>query len=1230
VLASLNVGIGIVDKEETFTFVNPEAELIFETEPGTLIGRSLLEFLPYCQIEVVKNETRQRSNGQRTQYDLDIVTKGNAIKTIHVSGVPYYGPDGTFKGTAGSFIDVTRQRKYEREIQRRLDLESVASQISNDFVHLTKESLDVTLNHALEKIGRFVGVDRGYIFLFTEDGLHCNNTHEWCKEGISSQLNNMQMVSNTQLPWVLEKLQKFEPIYIPEAAGLPAEAGIEQQILKAQSIKSLLVIPLIGSEKLVGFLGFDSVSELKEWKNEDTSLLKLVGEIIGYGLERLKHEDELININTSLELKIQERNSDLIKLLELNRAIIDNVALIIISTDKHGIIKSFNPFAEKVLGYKAEEVIDKITPLDFHDRDEISQYLEKEIKDSNDLLIEFENPVDRYFGEKEWTLICKDGNKIRVLLTQNVLRNETGEIIGVVGVARDITKRKIAEKARIKTTQNLKCLIQNLHSGILFEDENGRINMVNQAFCNLFGIEIVPEALMGMECKDVYEACKHLFSDIDSFTLRIDEIITQCQPLISEDLYLNDGRVFGRDFIPILYEGDLLGYLWQFRDITERVQTVKYAIIQRDLGFNLAKTATTQQVLNEVLQAIIKFEGVNTAAIYLIDNKNQKLELYQHLNMPSTLIDKINSFDSESVPFNIIQSGESIFDFYDHESGISDILLCGYKHLGLIPIKHEGAVIGALSIGTKKNEGLNYTTKLLLEAICAQIGGTLDRINMGDALHLSQDNFQLMFETIDDFIFIINHEGQIIKTNPVVASKLGYTPEELQNKSILEIHPPDCLHKAKITLTKIIAGRLDICTLPLITKDGRLIPAETKIVSGKWDGKNVYYGIARDISERLKAEKTLRESEARWHFAIEGSGDGLWDWNMQTNEVYFSAQFKNILGFADSEFPNRIEEWEKRVHPEDMPSRNLNLQKHLDKEAVVYINEHRVLCKDGQYRWILSRGKVIEWTSDGDPVRIIGTCSDITTRKQLEEKLVKTIEKEKELSDLKSRFITTTSHEFRTPLASILMLSEMIISYQHKMDASQISNRLSKIKTHVLNLTNMVNDILHLSKINEGKINSSPQPEDVVLLCQNIVDSFNSSVITKGQINFNSNLKCLKANIDKHLITQSVNNLLSNAIKYNDDNPEISLTIQVDDSGWSVSVKDNGIGIPQADQKYLFKPFFRASNVSTIQGSGLGLNIVYESVKAHGGEVTCTSQQFVGTTFTLNFPKSLILENQEK
>lgn len=114
------------------------------------------------------------------------------------------------------------------------------------------------------------------------------------------------------------------------------------------------------------------------------------------------------------------------------------------------------------------------------------------------------------------------------------------------------------------------------------------------------------------------------------------------------------------------------------------------------------------------------------------------------------------------------------------------------------------------------------------------------------------------------------------------------------------------------------------------------------------------------------------------------------------------------------------------------------------------------------------------------------------------------------------------------------------------------------------------------------------------------------------------------------MITQSVNNLLSNAIKYNDDNPEISLTIQVDDSGWSVSVKDNGIGIPQADQKYLFKPFFRASNVSTIQGSGLGLNIVYESVKAHGGEVTCTSQQFVGTTFTLNFPKSLILENQEK
>ena len=156
--------------------------------------------------------------------------------------------------------------------------------------------------------------------------------------------------------------------------------------------------------------------------------------------------------------------------------------------------------------------------------------------------------------------------------------------------------------------------------------------------------------------------------------------------------------------------------------------------------------------------------------------------------------------------------------------------------------------------------------------ISAQIGGTLARIEMENELKLSQRNFQQMFETIDDFMFILDIEGRIIRTNPIVERRLGYTKEELIGMSVLQVHPPTRRDEAAVIVGEMLAGRLDVCPVPLYTRHGELIPVETKVVLGKWDGEDALYGMSRDISERLKAEKNLMESEARWHFALEGAG----------------------------------------------------------------------------------------------------------------------------------------------------------------------------------------------------------------------------------------------------------------------------------------------------------------------------------------------------------------------
>jgi PAS domain S-box-containing protein len=142
-----------------------------------------------------------------------------------------------------------------------------------------------------------------------------------------------------------------------------------------------------------------------------------------------------------------------------------------------------------------------------------------------------------------------------------------------------------------------------------------------------------------------------------------------------------------------------------------------------------------------------------------------------------------------------------------------------------------------------------------------------------------------------------------------------------------------------------------------------------------------------DLTQLKQTEEALRESEARWQFALEGAGDGVWDWNLQTSEIFFSQQWKAMLGYAEDEIENIVKEWENRIHPNDKAKCFADLEEHFRGNTLVYQNEHRVRCRDGSDRWVLDRGKVIEWTEDGKPLRMIGTYTDITERKQAEEQI---------------------------------------------------------------------------------------------------------------------------------------------------------------------------------------------------------------------------------------------------
>lgn len=241
------------------------------------------------------------------------------------------------------------------------------------------------------------------------------------------------------------------------------------------------------------------------------------------------------------------------------------------------------------------------------------------------------------------------------------------------------------------------------------------------------------------------------------------------------------------------------------------------------------------------------------------------------------------------------------------------------------------------------------------------------------------------------------------------------------------------------------------------------------------------------------------------------------------------------------------------------------------------------------------------------------------TNKELEIKeleLNQALEKEKELNELKSRFVSMASHEFRTPLSTIMSSASLISKYIKEEQNEKRQKHVNRIKSAVTNLTGILNDFLSLSKIEEGKIKLEKEEFQISELCDLVIDE------VKGLLKENQVIKHFDHSdttlfTDKRILKNVLFNLLSNAIKYSEAGDTISCETSKIDNLYIIVIKDEGMGIPKAEQKFLFDRFFRATNVETIQGTGLGLNIVKRYVELLGGEITFTSKENVGTTFTV-------------
>ena len=249
--------------------------------------------------------------------------------------------------------------------------------------------------------------------------------------------------------------------------------------------------------------------------------------------------------------------------------------------------------------------------------------------------------------------------------------------------------------------------------------------------------------------------------------------------------------------------------------------------------------------------------------------------------------------------------------------------------------------------------------------------------------------YKSLFDCAPDPVFLVStrpsEAGRIVDANDLAASVHGYTREELLKLTVHDLDTDPYAAVATERIRQIVAGEHVVFEVDHKRKDGSVFPVEVTAKTATINEETYIISFTRDITERRKADAALKESEARWRFALEGSGDGLWDWNIETGQVIYSRRWMEMLGYSENELGRTVEVWKQLVHPDDLPNAMASLDAVFAGGNEPYAVETRLRCRDGSWRWIRARGKVLTWTVDRKPLRMIGTHTDIDHVRRQEE-----------------------------------------------------------------------------------------------------------------------------------------------------------------------------------------------------------------------------------------------------
>nr|MBN2278725.1 PAS domain S-box protein [candidate division Zixibacteria bacterium] len=806
--------------------------------------------------------------------------------------------------------------------------------------------------------------------------------------------------------------------------------------------------------------------------------------------------------------------------------------------------------------------------------------------------------------EDEYRMKRKDGEYKWIRINGKIVgRDNNNQPLRMVGIFQDITIHKKAEEALKQSQEKYRTIVSNTLDLIFSCDSKGIITFVSP---QVAGYGYTPEEVIGHKMSDFIHP-----NDIERVMHDFSEMIKTGQEFPSEFRLVNKyGNLhYVEERARIVREGDrIIQITGVVRDIGER-KIAEKALVESENRFRM---------LAENLPG----------AAYLCHNDSKYTMMY--------LNDRIKDLTGYSKE-DFLEYRVSITDLFhpDDSDSVYETInraleKCRPYHL-VYRIRHKS---GQWRWIEEFGQGIFNENRLMhLEGFMHDVTG---RKEAEDAIRQSEQRYQQLFVGVLEGIGAADENEVIQYCNPAFARIFDEeSPEKMIGKCLLDYFSEESRHfiMAQNEIRRKNQKSQYIIDITTGLKNEKSIMVSA---SPRFDEDSKFIGsfaAVLDISERRRTDQALQESEERLAMALEATSDGLWDWNIKTGKIYYAPRFYTMLGYEPYEFIPSYDSWSNMLHPDDLNMVNETIRDCVDRNNDGFHMEFRMKTKSDEYRWILSRGKVVERDPEGSLVRMVGTHVDITDRKFEEEQKQKLMEKLSRAEKMESLGLLAggVAHDLNNILTPIVAYPDLILP-KLPPDSPAVK-QVQRMGKSAQEAVAVIQDLLTLAR--RGRY--IMQPTDLNEVVKNYLDSPNFIRLREDcpKIEFRhlleENLPAIVGSAT-HL-SKIIMNLVVNAFDAMPDGGELHISTgleTVDDHGTVhervpdgdyvvVRIKDTGMGIEENLVDKIFEPYYSSKKIGR-SGSGLGLSVVYGILKDHNAHYDIISEVGHGTEFALYFP----------